>query len=116
MRAALAVRKALIRTRAQWVALVKALGRREGLRLPSGEPQHTVTRLAALLLSPTGTAELAPVVARLMTAHDASGAGAQGAERDQRKKMERERVPPGPGTLRDDPPPVLPPGVRAAAR
>ncbi len=62
VRAELAVREALIRTRTRYVALVKALVRREGLRLPSGEPEHTVAKLAALPLSPTVTAELAPVV------------------------------------------------------
>jgi transposase len=65
LRAELTVRDALIRTRTRYVAVVKARVRREGLRVASGEPQHTVVKLAALPLSPVATAELAPLVALL---------------------------------------------------
>src|SRR6266550_4074504 len=65
LRAELAVRDALIRTRTRYVAVVKARVRREGLRVPSGEPQHTGVKLAALPLSPAATAEMAPLLALL---------------------------------------------------
>lgn len=64
-RSELAVRDALVRTRTRYVALVKALVRREGLRLPTGQPQHTVAKLAALPLAPSVMGELAPLVALL---------------------------------------------------
>jgi transposase len=65
LRAELTVREALIRTRTRYVAVVKARVRREGLRVSSGEPQHTAAKLAALPLSSAATAELAPLVALL---------------------------------------------------
>jgi transposase len=61
VRAELAVRDALIRTRTRTVALAKALVRRDGLRLPSGGPAHTEAKLAVLPLSPALAAELAPL-------------------------------------------------------
>jgi transposase len=61
VRAELAVRDALIRTRTRTVALAKALIRRDGLRLPSGGPAHTEAKLAALPLPPALAAELAPL-------------------------------------------------------
>ena len=63
MRAELAVRDALVRTRTRSVAMIKAFVRRDGLRLASGEPEHTVAKLAALELSPALAHELAPLVA-----------------------------------------------------
>src|SRR5258706_2035364 len=47
VRAQLAVRDALIRTRTRYVSLVKALVRRDGLRLAPGQPGHTATKVAA---------------------------------------------------------------------
>ncbi|MGH7674531.1 MAG: hypothetical protein ACREMV_04590, partial [Gemmatimonadales bacterium] len=41
VRAELAVRDALVRTRTRYVALITALVRRDGLRLPSGNAEHT---------------------------------------------------------------------------
>lgn len=63
LRAQLAVRDALVRTRTRYVALIKAAVRREGLRLPSGEAEHTVAKLAALSLPAHVREELAPLVA-----------------------------------------------------
>src|SRR5690348_179005 len=63
MRATLAVRDALVRTRTRYVAVIKAAVRREGLRLPSGEAEHTGAKLARLALPPHVTQELAPLVA-----------------------------------------------------
>ena len=55
------MRDALIRTRTRYVSVVKAPARRDGLRLPSGEPVHTEAKLAALPLSTALVAELAPL-------------------------------------------------------
>ncbi len=66
VRAQLAVREALIRTRSRYVALVKAVLRRDGWRLPSGMPAHTVRKVAALPLGPEMAAELAPLLALLV--------------------------------------------------
>jgi transposase len=63
VRAELAVREALVRTRTRYIALAKALVRRDGLRVASGESERVVARLAELELSPTLAGELAPLVA-----------------------------------------------------
>src|SRR5687768_16760373 len=49
VRAELAVRDALVRTRTRYVAVIKALVRRDGLRLAQGEPERTAAKVAALL-------------------------------------------------------------------
>jgi len=61
VRAQLAVRDALIRTRTRYVSVVKALVRRDGLRLPPGDPVHTEAKLAALPLAPALANEVAPL-------------------------------------------------------
>ena len=61
VRAQLAVRDALIRTRTRYVSVVKALVRRDGLRLPPGNPVHTEAKLAALPLPAPLAGELAPL-------------------------------------------------------
>jgi transposase len=61
VRAQLAVRDALVRTRTRYVNVVRALTRRDGLRLTSGGAEHLEARLAALELAPTLQAELAPL-------------------------------------------------------
>ncbi len=61
VRAQLAVRDALIRTRTRYVSVVKALTRRDGLRLPPGDPVHTEAKLAGLPLSAPLAKELAPL-------------------------------------------------------
>lgn len=65
VRAELAVREALVRTRTRFIAVGKALVRRDGLRVPSSMAEHVGERIAALPLSPTLAAELAPVLAIL---------------------------------------------------
>jgi transposase len=65
VRAELAVRDALVRTRVRYVALAKALVRRDGLRVPSGEVERVAARLAALPLGEVLRAELAPLSAML---------------------------------------------------
>jgi transposase len=61
VRAQLAVRDALIRTRTRYVNVVRALTRRDGLRLPSGGPEHLEAKLAALPLPALLDAEVAPL-------------------------------------------------------
>jgi transposase len=66
VRAELAVRDAVVRTRTRYVAVIKALVRRDGLRLAQGEPERTAAKVAALLgASPELRSELAPLVALL---------------------------------------------------
>jgi transposase len=65
MRAELAVRDALVRTRTRYIALGKTLARRDGLRVPSSSSKLAATRLAQLDASPHLTAELAPLLALL---------------------------------------------------
>lgn len=63
LRAQLGVRDALVRTRTRYVALIKSAVRREGLRLPSGESEQTIVKLAALPLPSHVHESLAPLVA-----------------------------------------------------
>ena len=57
------MRDALVRTRTRYVAIFKAFVRREGLRLLSGDAEHTVAKVLALPLPPHVREELAPLVA-----------------------------------------------------
>jgi transposase len=78
VRAELAVRDALVRTRVRYVALVKALVRRDGLRVPSGEVERVAARLAALSLGERLRAEVAPLVTLLATLnHEIAAADAR---------------------------------------
>ena len=61
VRAELAVRDVLIRTRTRYVAVIKALVRGDGLRLPSGNAEHTERKLAALGLPDDLAQALAPL-------------------------------------------------------
>jgi transposase len=63
VRAELAVRDALVRTRTRYIALAKALVRRDGLRVPTSASAWVPTRIAELDLSPALTTELAPLFA-----------------------------------------------------
>ena len=63
VRAELAVRDAVVRTR--YVALAKALVRRDGLRVPSSAAERVGVHLQALPASPALAAELAPLVTLL---------------------------------------------------
>jgi transposase len=65
VRAELAVRDALVRTRTRYIALAKALVRRDGLRVAGSESERVAERIAALELSPTLAGELAPLFAIL---------------------------------------------------
>lgn len=61
VRAELAVREALVRTRTRYIALAKALVRRDGLRVASSEAHLVAERIAVLALSDTLAAELLPL-------------------------------------------------------
>ena len=63
VRAELAVRDALVRTRTRYIALAKALVRRDGLRVPTSASAWVPTRITELDLSPALTSELAPLFA-----------------------------------------------------
>jgi transposase len=65
VRAELAIRDALVRTRTRYVAIIKAMVRREGLRVRSGEPATTEAKLNELPLPDLLRAELAPLVSLL---------------------------------------------------
>jgi transposase len=61
VRAELAVRDALVRTRTRYLSLAKSLVRRDGLRVPSSAAEYTARRIAALELGTTLQAELDPL-------------------------------------------------------
>jgi transposase len=65
VRAELAVRDALVRTRTRYAAIIKAAARRAGCRLAQGEPERTAAKLAAAPLAEGTARELAPLVAPL---------------------------------------------------
>jgi transposase len=65
VRAELAVREALVRTRTRYIALAKALVRRDGLRVAGSESHLVGARIAALELSDALRQELAPLFALL---------------------------------------------------
>jgi transposase len=61
VRAELAVREALVRTRTRYISLAKALVRRDGLRVAASDSQLVAKRIAALELSDRLAAELQPL-------------------------------------------------------
>lgn len=61
VRAQLAVREALVRTRTRYVSIAKALVRRDGLRVAASESHLVAKRISALELSPALGNELAPL-------------------------------------------------------
>jgi transposase len=65
VRAELAVREALVRTRTRYIAIAKAFARREGLRVPSSESHLVAKRVATLEVPPMLEAELDPLFAVL---------------------------------------------------
>lgn len=74
VRAELAVRDALVRTRTRYVAVLKALVRRDGLRLTTGDAERTAAKFAVLdatgVVSDTLRAEVAPLLAVLAPLDD----------------------------------------------
>ena len=62
LRARLAVREAVVRTRAAWITGLQSLLRREGCRLRSGAPETFITRVEELTLPPALTPVIAPLL------------------------------------------------------
>ena len=62
VRAQLAVRETLVRTRTRYVSIAKALVRGNGLRVANSESHLVAKRIGALELSPTLAEELAPAL------------------------------------------------------
>ena len=67
LRAILAVRESLVRTRTRWVVLVHPLLRREGFRIANGKAETFTDRVAKLPLSEDLRSEVAPLLALLGT-------------------------------------------------
>ncbi len=61
IRAELAVREALVRTRTRYISLAKALVRRDGLRVAGSEAEKVARRIAELDLSDSLASELMPL-------------------------------------------------------
>ena len=61
VRAELAAREALVRTRTRYIAVAKTLVRRDGLRVAASDSHLVARRIAALELSDTLSAELLPL-------------------------------------------------------
>ena len=61
VRAELALREALVRTRTRYIAVAKTLVRRDGLRVAGSESHLVAQRIAALELSDTLSGELLPL-------------------------------------------------------
>lgn len=101
VRAQLVVRDALIRTRTRYVNVVRALTRREGLRVPTGDPEHLERKLMELELDPALADELAPLrvvlepVNAQIEAADAQLAATAGAD----ARIARLRTVPGIGPV-----------------
>jgi transposase len=62
VRSELLVRDSLVRTRTRYVSLIKAAVRREGLRLSSGEVEHTARKVRAIELRDEVLQELRPIL------------------------------------------------------
>jgi transposase len=62
LRARLAVREAVVRTRAAWITRIQSLVRREGCRLRPGAPETFFTRLEEVALPPALRMVIAPLV------------------------------------------------------
>ena len=70
VRAELAVREALVRTRTRYVSLAKALVRRDGLRVAGSESHLVAKRIGALELSDALASELMPLFSVLAPIND----------------------------------------------
>ena len=62
LRARLAVREAVVRTRAAWITRIQSLVRREGGRFRTGAPETFLTRVEELALPPALMTVIAPLV------------------------------------------------------
>src|SRR5262245_39842746 len=60
VRAELAVREALVRTRTRYLSVIRAVLRREGIRVPSGSAAAFLRRLQQVVVPPAQAAVVAP--------------------------------------------------------
>jgi transposase len=70
VRAKLAVREAIVRTRSKYISLIRALVRRDGLRVAAGTARSFAVRLDRLPLSAQLRAEITPLVTLLEAVND----------------------------------------------
>ena len=70
VRAKLAVREAIVRTRSKYISLIRALVRRDGLRVQAGTARSFAVRLDRLPLSAHLRAEITPLVTLLEAVND----------------------------------------------
>jgi transposase len=70
VRAQLAVRETMVRTRAKYISLVSTLLRRDGLRISSGASRNFLARLEALDLPAALLEEVAPLIELLRALND----------------------------------------------
>jgi transposase len=81
VRAELAVREALVRTRTRYLSVIRALLRREGVRVPSGSAAAFARRLARVEVPPALERVIAPLVALLTPLNAAIAAADAGMAR-----------------------------------
>jgi transposase len=70
VRAQLAVREALVRTRSRYISLICTLLRRDGFRIRSGAAMYFLTRLEDVQLTAQLHDEIAPLVTLLRTLNE----------------------------------------------
>lgn len=70
IRARLAVRDSLVRTRAKYISLIGALARREGCRIPTGYPEGFVARVEKLELPEALMLEITPLLLVMKTLNE----------------------------------------------
>jgi transposase len=70
IRARLAVRDTLVRTRAKYMSLIGALARREGCRIPTGYPEGFVARVEKLELPESLVLEVTPLLLVMKTLNE----------------------------------------------
>lgn len=73
VRARLAVREALVRTRTGYISLARALLRQHGLRVETGTPEHFAERVERLHLPGQLMSEVAPLLAAVLQANKQIG-------------------------------------------
>jgi hypothetical protein len=86
VRAELAVRDALVRTRTRYIAVAKALVRRDGLRVAASDSHLVAKRIAALDLSDTLSAGLFPLFEILAPDQRADCGGGSSPRRARRRR------------------------------
>jgi transposase len=70
IRAQLAVRETMVRTRAKYISLISTLLRRDGFRIKSGASRHFLLRLGALEMPAQLREEVAPLLELLLTLNE----------------------------------------------